>query len=294
MNVRKTFNGSQNGDSEAGGYQRCWGEWNDHPQGSSTPSETLQIGYNSTNQLFENMVMTWDTLGDTADAEGIAVAMTTNTPGGANDIGGTRFLGSILYARAGSTFTPSKTFQSANTTGLTVTDLVMYLAPEFTTKWPAYLYPCTTPTCSNNVCNNCLAVHAGTPLVNAADSGWTLPNLKQGNGLAAATGGTSAFTLLPGICKRYINGTLTGTPLWPWSMDARISAARVAGSYRDLTVTTEIESILGAIPAECRSDVEPSEPQPNITGGPVQPGKETGRYGGFDKQPERQFGHPTP
>ena len=90
MNIRKIFQGSQSGNLQGAGYRRCWGEFNDWPHSDSNPTNTLQIGYNSTNQLFENMVMTWDTLGQIGEPEAIIGAMTTNTVGKPNEVEGTR------------------------------------------------------------------------------------------------------------------------------------------------------------------------------------------------------------
>jgi len=50
-NSRKIFDGAQAGNVEGSGFRRCWGEWNDYPQGGSQPTLTYQVGYNSTNQL---------------------------------------------------------------------------------------------------------------------------------------------------------------------------------------------------------------------------------------------------
>jgi hypothetical protein len=64
-------------------------------------------------------------------------------------------------------------------------------------------------------------------------------------------------------CFEYQNGTLSTTPLWPWRMDDRIKQALqragiaptltgVAGSgYAANTVTSEIVSRYGAVPAQC-------------------------------------------
>ena len=109
------------------------------------------------------------------------------------------------------------------------------------------------PACKASTCTNCLAVHDGTPGTNESNSGWTFTGLRQGRGLAAATGGRSAFELLPGICKRYEQGQLTNEPLWPWPMDARIKAARASSGARPLEVTAEIEQALGPIPAACKT-----------------------------------------
>lgn len=78
-------------------------------------------------------------------------------------------------------------------------------------------------------------------------------------------------------CFEYSNGTLSTTPLWPWRMDTRIKAALnrahsagtggtallgSAGSgYDAQTVTSEIVSRYGPIPAQCsRSTTGPAAP----------------------------------
>ena len=256
-NLRKPLQGSQAGNLQGAGYRRCWAEWNDHPETDQKPNNTLQIGYNSTNQLFENLILTWDTRGQTGDTEGIIAAMTTNTAGKANEVEGTRLLGALLYLRPGATYSATKLFQAQNTTGFRVQDLAMVVPSSHPSIKPAYLYHCGTPPCSGNVCTNCLAVHAGQPLVNENASGWTLPGLRQGQGLAAATGGRSAFELLPGLCTRYVDGVLTPEPLWPWPMNERIKAARAQSGFPVVDVTAAVEAALGPIPAPCKGEASP-------------------------------------
>jgi hypothetical protein len=130
MNLRKPLQGSQVGNLQGATYRRCWAEWNDHPETDQRPNNTLQIGYNSTNQLFENLVLTWDTRGQIGDTEGVIGAMTTNTAGKANEVEGTRLLGSLLYLRPGATYSASKLFQAQNTTGLRVTETAMVVRAD--------------------------------------------------------------------------------------------------------------------------------------------------------------------
>jgi hypothetical protein len=262
MNLRKPLQGSQVGNLQGATYRRCWAEWNDHPETDQRPNNTLQIGYNSTNQLFENLVLTWDTRGQIGDTEGVIGAMTTNTAGKANEVEGTRLLGSLLYLRPGATYSASKLFQAQNTTGLRVTETAMVVPAGYESVRPMYLYHCGTPPCAENVCTTCLAVHAGQPLVNETGSGWTLPGLRQGRSLAEATGGASAFTLLPGLCRAYDNGTLTDRPLWPWPMNERIKAARAQSGFPVVDVTAAVESALGPIPAACRTGAPSTDTTP--------------------------------
>jgi hypothetical protein len=275
VNSRKIFDGAQEGNVDTAGFKRCWGEWNGWPNGGSVPVNTLQIGYNTTHQLFENLVMTWDTIGTSSnDNEGVIGAF-YNQGGVPNSLGTTRLLGTILYTRTGSTFPGGgQVFMSSNTSNFTVTDMAIVVTPGFPTVWPAYFFSCGNPACTSNVCTNCLFVDSGSPKFVGNNSGWTFPSLREGNSLAAATGGTSAFVHLPGICRRYENGSLTGTPLWPWPMSRRIKLARaLAGRPGD--VNGQVAAVLGAIPSGCiasadRANVGGRTISGNVTFGPIE------------------------
>jgi hypothetical protein len=259
-NLRKIFQGSQSGNVRTAGYRRCWGEWNDHPETPEHPNNTMQVGYNTTNQLFENMLLTWDTTGQVADAEGLMAYM-ENQYDEPNEIEGTRVLGSLLYIRPGATFSPRELVHGGGISGFSIADLAMVVAPGYPQVRPAWFIGCNGETpCRNNVCTNCLAVHDGKPILNDPASGFTLPGLHQGKGLAAATGGRSAFELLPGLCKRYVDGKLTDQPLWPWPMNDRIKAARAQSGFAPVDVTVEVEQALGPIPAACKTGGTPPGP----------------------------------
>lgn len=261
---RKLFDGAQDGNAETSGFRRCWGEWNDHPRGGPNPANTYQVGYNTSNQLFENILGTWDSTGDGGDAEGV-LGVFHNAEGKANSMAGTRVLGALLYARPGSQFAPGWLVQAGGASDMVMRDVAAVLAPGFTGKLPFVFGTCPSSgvgACVNNTCTNCLAVHDGTASVNKEHSGWSLPQWHEGRGLAAATGGQSAFPLLPGLCYAYQDGVLTTTPLWPWKMNQRIKDARAQSGARATDVTQEIEAVLGPLPAECRTGAAPIPPDP--------------------------------
>lgn len=86
--------------------------------------------------------------------------------------------------------------------------------------------------------------------------GWNLTNHFGGPTLAAAYGGQTPFTATNGranVCYRYVNGTLTTQPLWPWPMEQRIIDATTAAGRPVENVTETIINLLGPIPANCRS-----------------------------------------
>src|SRR4030095_3539407 len=91
---------------------------------------------------------------------------------------------------------------------------------------------------------------------------WKITNRATGASIGSVSniwngGGTNGAR----VCKRYVDGALTTTPLWPWPMDARIRAALIkAGKNPDVifggtgnSVTQQMETLFGTIPAECRT-----------------------------------------
>lgn len=256
-NMRKIFDGGQT--TAAGentgfsGFRRCWGEWSDHPAGASCPNNTYQVGYRSRQQRLENVLGTARLTGTACDFEGV-MGMTYDCAD-ANISTNTEVLGSFFYFLNGTTFpTPGATagVMSHCISDTDYRDVGVFLDTTFTTIRP-FRFANLTSTAqeAGNVCTNCLSVHAGTPTLNQAGSGWSLVNFHEGNGLSAATGGTSAFTLLPGLCTRYEAGVLTATALWPWPMNQRILDARTASGAPAVDVTATMETILGTIPTAC-------------------------------------------
>ena len=63
-------------------------------------------------------------------------------------------------------------------------------------------------------------------------SGLTCSRVQSGASVQDVLGGQSVWTAVPGICKRYQNGTLTQDGLWPWPMEARMEAALAQAGKR--------------------------------------------------------------
>jgi hypothetical protein len=266
MNSRKIFEASQSTspdqDMQFTGFRRCWGEFNDWPEGVSQPTDTYQLGYRSRQQQFENVIGTWDLLGQPGGLEA-PFSFFYDCLASDLDVHGTRVVGSIFYAKNGQSFTPNAALTGYCTKNLVFQDVVGFIDTDFPTKRPFVMnaQESVGPQ-TGNVCQNCLAIHAGTPSLIHAQAGWTFPNFHEGQGLAAATGGVSPFVLLPAICKRYVQGTQTDTPLWPWPLEQRILEARMASGYAPVSVTDTVEAMLGTIPPQCRTDSTPIPPEP--------------------------------
>ena len=108
---------------------------------------------------------------------------------GSNAVTGTKVLGSVLYITPGASFAPEMLLWSLDSSNITMRDIAMVVPPGYPDKRPFYIFPGCTSTCTGNTCTNCLAVHDGTPGLNAPSEGWTFPGLKQGRGWQPPRGG---------------------------------------------------------------------------------------------------------
>lgn len=263
---RKIFESSQGGSSATNPsiYRRAFCRWDgNHWRG---PKSCGTIMYNNTHMLWENLVGTWSQsrmvfpyiLGCDAgdDHPSCGTSFTTIEQadgifGGASnsttDATNTRMLGSIAYVPAGGTYQPSNLIDGESL-GYTYSNLVAYIPNSFTGKQSFNFVNVGTV---NSTATNITGVSNGGATI---QSDWTVTNQEQ----ATSTAGIdSIFTGANGarICYRYQNGTLTGTPLWPWPMNQRIiDAMTAAGAANPVNVTATIESIFGTIPSACRWD----------------------------------------
>jgi hypothetical protein len=262
MNARKIIDGAQAGDVHGSVVRRCWAEWNDWPAGASHPVNSYQMGYNTQNQTYENILGTTRRRGDLppGDQEGV---MRGFYGGGVPpfDMQGSKVLGALFYSTPGTDPMGDTLLTTDEVANLYFEDVAAVVASEHGHVTPWWMGNCpASGACTNNVCKNCLAAHAGRPASAADNAGWSFPGLRQGQGLAQATGGQSAFSLLPGLCKRYEKGQLTNSPLWPWPMNQRIKEARAASGAPAVDVTADVERILGPIPQNCRTSGPPPTP----------------------------------
>jgi hypothetical protein len=185
---------------------------------------------------------------------------------------------------------------------VTITDLITVISPSHSRFNDVYGFafnrtPHNAPTGSsaggfpvqNNVANRITSLRGSLGDFIHAD--WTSAGLNS-SVTGVSSGSSSASIQTPWqntsstgarLCYRW--GTTT--PLWPWPMNARILAATsAAGSYdgpcmsncvggraaRTATnVTTDIEALLGPIPAACRTDAQQPPvfvPEPNFPSTP--------------------------
>lgn len=264
---RKIFDGAQspapNAETGWSGYRRCWGMFQDWPGGTSQPTDTAQNGYRSRQQTWENNLFTTNVTGDRGDLEGVFTSF-FDCDRSDNSLSGTRILGNIFYLPAAYTFPAGQLFSHwcASDTVMQDTIALVEHGAHQTVK-PFWFGRMTGYPERNNVCQNCVSVHSGTPSSVDADTGWTFtPALREGRTVAEALGGASLWMTLPGLCTRYENGTLTSTPLWPWPMAGRIKEALALAGQEVVDVTAEVERLLGPIPEACKAGSTPIPPEP--------------------------------
>lgn len=261
-NMRKIYEFSQTTavgqDMLGSGCRRCWGEWNDHPEGVSNPNVTYQVGYRSRGQIWENVIGTWRQIGTVGDSESILRAFYDCQA--SSMVANLKVLGSLFYMLNGNTTQLTNLVSGDCASNTTFKDVASVVQSNFTLIQPFIFRNSSSATAEvNNVCENCLSVHAGTVSVNSAGSGFTLVNFMEGTSVLAATSGVSPFVALPGLCSRYEGGVLTSQPLWSddgkWPMNQRIIDARIAAGYPSVDVTATVEGLLGTIPDNCKGIV---------------------------------------
>jgi hypothetical protein len=264
---RKLFDGAQSQaegeDSQWSGFRRCWGEFSDYPQGTSNPTSTYQLGYRTRKQRYENVLGTVNVTGQAGALEGALVAFYDDTSN--NSMLGATVAGSIFYLPPGASYPIYDLVTMFDASNLRFTDVVSYVSSGFPSVKPFYFAKNGSATQGGNVCQNCVAIDAGSRSVISSQAGWTMEHFRQGSSVSEALGGQSLWSAVPGVCYRYEGGVLTNSPLWPWAMATRITEARIASGYPPIDVTESMEALFGKIPDVCRSDRQPVPPDPSPT-----------------------------
>lgn len=225
--------------------RRCWAQ----SLASQGESLTLFAGYGQGQVLLENMLANWNNTSSVPSNPVFEAFRTQHT----------RLLGSIVYALAGDANIPGM-FRVHSQGGYNPQPAARTV--EFQAKHIlAFVHPGNPRFGSAmglNMAlsgdNNRLEDSLGVAARHEVPSG-TARNVRTGRSLATAlavNGDTTVWTALPGICTRYVQGTLTTQPLWPWPMNARITEALRRAGRSVVDVTATMEALFGAIPAKCR------------------------------------------
>jgi hypothetical protein len=266
--------------------RRVWSRWNNAgflaSPNEDPPGKALETSYRSHLTLVENSFFTRSVdagqAGNAGDQEILGIGC-VSCGDSLDPHGGTygtesrvRVLGSMVYLRnadadnlgstnRGQIWTANNDSQSRTT----LQDVVSWADTSETTNRPLRLNAAsgednliTRFTSISPIASRIANTDLGT-ISSSTVSGWSISNHKTWASIAAAGASLDIWdgASQANICKRYVNGTLTATNLWPWPMDDRISAALVAAGTTTSAVfgaasfQAFLEDTFGAIPAGC-------------------------------------------
>jgi hypothetical protein len=241
--------------------RRAWGRW----EGStvSGPKMTFAISYNSSGVIFENVIGTWSEQSGTNTSQMYGILAMDRMD--RNFCANSKYLGSIAYVRGTDRLNGwlGAAFGSRSVDCFQFKDVVLYLDPPVHSN----LRPIRgqrfdggssidAPVGDRRFDNiteigGTLSSIATEPL-----NGWQISNhVRAGTVDAAPNIWNGSGSKGARVCKRYVNGTLTNNPLWPWPMNQRIIDAMKSAGKTPVDVTKTMEEIFGPIPSECRTRV---------------------------------------
>jgi hypothetical protein len=255
--ARKVFDCAQGGDNCT--YRRIWGRW----EGSfiTGPKHTIEHTYNNYNMKIENAILTWSA--EKMGGAGIDQNYGMEAGGGVTSVCqappgqscppynlNNNLYGSIIYQTGNETGpTPNYNvfFSDSTVSGITLTDTVSYV-PSNRGQYALFAAQMYT---GDNAAGTNISKFTSIGGGQFISSSWNVTSLVRQSTLS----GINIWTATQGanLCNRYINGVRQSTPLWPWPMNARIKAALAKAGYADqVDVQATMESIFGAIPAQCK------------------------------------------
>jgi hypothetical protein len=264
-NARKLIAAGAGGAGRSSGniVRRCWVWWStkgpNYPAGG--PTNTIEMGYGQDGVTFENI------LGIRSLASGANVSE-PEAPFTMFRSKNSKWLGSIAYLTPSSVFDTSRLgnffsdggsgFQAGDfhpAENVLVKDMVFYVPNNFPTvaafKFTAQL---------SNTATNIVGVSQAT---STCGPPWSCSNIRGGSTLSQAMStGNTVWDIVPGICKRYVNGTLTDTPLWPWPMNQRTKDALSQSGRTPVDITQTMEDMFGPIPQACKIGTPNTEEMP--------------------------------
>jgi hypothetical protein len=287
---RSSLSVSQGSDSVT--CRRCWARWEGSI--NQGPKSTYQTVYRNHRFTCENCLATWFSISMPKryelHANGVSLNQGTRTtidqPSslfGANTLRGVEnhcarsaTLGSLAYLKAGEEFeglwglkAPGNKREDVNC--YTIKHSMIFVPPTHTRwsvphsmLWLALLRGGGEQLIAQNVTS--VRPTDAQDFVHAA---WVTSHFSQGTSLAAVADPWTSSGDGANLCNRWVDSVPTTIPLWPWPMNDRIKAATAAaGAYRGpcptcvggrapriaTDVTADIQTLLGNIPPQCRSE----------------------------------------
>jgi hypothetical protein len=225
--------------------RRAWGRWEGSTRNPG-PKQTFACRYGSTGSTCENLLGTWS---GEAQPEAIIPDQRQGI-----FVGSDLLLGSIAYIEHGAQYTTDRGVYLSGDNGIVIKDVVSYVGPSASLSHikPFLLQPASAPLAANPIVTKITSIGGTT---DKFGSEWKMTHrldiATMSNAVNIFTGSTGAQ-----VCYRYINGTLTTTPLWPWPMNQRILEATKMAGRSPVDVTATIERLFGSIPTQCRQSGE--------------------------------------
>lgn len=255
-------------------FRRCFSVFTGST--SSSPKASFLYWYSSDPMRCENCIATWDN-NSVSNGQGIIYAASADpyVHGSTN----TEVLGCIAYLKTTQNGVAFMSGISAHQNRrITFNNCIAYMAPGHPASG---VFPLDLRAHNTSQCPNHAGGSHGTLSMNISNttgigsnastitSDWTQTNVKTGTSLASVYGAESLWVNNGSkgatICKRYQDGVLGTTGLWPWPMNARILSAMAAAGLTPINVTADMEAIFGTIPAACLSETVPEIPPSQVT-----------------------------
>lgn len=239
-------------------FRRAWGAW----QSSAIvgPKSTFQIGYDSDNELCENCVGTWQTSQSPIDQPTTIFRIGAGVLAKSNN----RYIASLGYLRSSGSANLVALAFATNTIGDSA-----YRHVVLNSEISEVQFDVRNVTVDNDgPCSACDLTNttevAGSASVVASE--WTTSNRVDVASVTALNAASANPFQASGsngarYCFEYSGGTITAVKAWPWRMQDRINAAITAAGLSPSTffrgsgntVTSEIETQFGTIPAACKN-----------------------------------------
>jgi hypothetical protein len=268
--ARKIYESSQSGNYTT--IRRAWGRW----EGSHVvgPKMTYTLAYNNTNMIVENALGAWsgermkqtyillDYYGKpwTGNGAGTYTDYRVDQPyaifgmdriDAADKSAHTKLLGSMAYVNGTDRFQAPQLVYITKLDALELINTAAYIGGSaHAAKRTFALYNLQTAAAQNLLAQNLTSVGGAGAFYG---SEWKKVALSEGASLSAVANPFTTTTAGANLCFRYHNGALTNQPLWPWPMNQRIIDATVQSGRAKVDITAVIQSMLGTIPAACKS-----------------------------------------
>ena len=257
---RKHFDSAQGGNDNT--FRRVFCRFEERVPNLVGPQTCMTLFYNHYRLTLENAIFSRNDVNEKQVHQNEALYSGDGGVTGGNTYyqADSRVLGSIGYVFGTDIYVGGGIFGLAHPDSFEVKHFVGYVEPGFHSSKRAFsLNNGSGPGPKNLRISHSVGIAPSPSMIGSV---WTKTNVRLGTTLDNAIGkGNSIFQVVPGICKRYINGVLTDKALWPWPMNQRIKEAMIQAGRAPVDVTQTIEKIFGPIPSACRTDIQdPGKP----------------------------------